>query len=166
MEDVSMYKLTIGISILFVIGLVATGVLLIVPDQAAAQGQCHKINTTQTSVINPSDFTTVGEFKSGILKGVSKFTGDQASVTPIPGPAVPTVSYTGILEITTNKGTLTTRGVGVFETAPFGIGTQFDRVIAGTERFAGATGFLYYTFKADGTGTAFTSVVSGEICLN
>jgi len=149
-----------------VIGLVATGLLLIAPDPAEAQGQCHKINTTQMSVINPSDFTTVGEFKSGILKGTSKFTGDQASVTPIPGPAVPTVSYTGILEITTNKGTLTTRGVGVFETAPFGIGTQFDRVIGGTGLFAGATGFLYYTFTGDASGAAFTSVVSGEICVN
>jgi hypothetical protein len=72
----------------------------------------------------------------------------------------------GILEITTRKGTLTTRGIGVFETAPSGIGVQFDRVLGGTGLFAGATGVLYYTFTADETGAAFTSVVSGEICVN
>lgn len=158
-------KLSRGLAILFVISLIATGLLLIAPDPAEAQGQCHKINTTQTSVIN-ADFVAVGEFKSGLLKGTSKFTGVLSSVTPITGLVLPTSSYTGTLEITTDQGTLTTRGVGVFETVPFGIGTQFDRVIAGTERFAGATGHLYYTFKADGTGAAFTSVVSGEICVN
>jgi hypothetical protein len=40
--------------------------------------------------------------------------------------------YTADLEITTKKGTLTTRSVGVFEGMPFGLGTQFDRVIGGT----------------------------------
>lgn len=160
------HKLTTKLNLLRVISLVGAALLWLAPDPAVAKGQCHAINTTQTSVANFADFTTVGEFKSGILKGTSKFTGDQASVTLIPGPATPTVSYTGILEITTDKGTLTTRGVGVFETVPFGIGAQFDRVIGGTDRLAGATGFLYYTFKADGTGAAFTSVVSGEICVN
>ena len=88
-----------------------------------------------------------------------------SAITQIPGPPVYTVSYTGILTITTDKGALTTRGVGVFETGPFGIGVQFDRVIGGTGLFAGATGFLYYTFTGDASGAAFTSVVSGEICV-
>ena len=159
-------KLSTGLKILLVIGLVATGLLLIAPDQARAQDQCHKINTTQTSVIN-ADFVAVGEFKSGLLKGTSKFTGDLNSLKPIPDPESPLASsYMGILEITTGKGTLTTRGIGVFETVPSGIGVQFDRVIGGTGLFAGADGFLYYTFTADETGAAFTSVVSGEICVN
>jgi hypothetical protein len=53
----------------------------------------------------------------------------------------------------------------VFETGPSGIGVQFDRVIGGTGLFAGATGFLYYTFTGDASGAAFASVVSGEICV-
>jgi hypothetical protein len=164
-------KLITGLNFLLVIGLVATGLMLIAPDQTEAQGQCHKINTTLTSVANFSDFTTVGEIKSGPLKGTTKFTGDPASLTPIIGPSLPpveprTFSYTGNLEITTDQGTLTTRGVGVFEGVPFGIGTQFDRVIGGTDRFAGATGVLYSTFAADATGGAFTSAVSGEICVH
>lgn len=158
-------KLSTGLRILFVIGLFIPGVLWVAPDQAQAKGQCHQINTTQTSVIDAS-FKAVGEFKSGLLKGTSTFEGDLDSVKQIPGPSVTTVSYAGILEITTDKGTLTTRGVGVFETGPFGIGVQFDRVIGGTGLFAGATGFLYYTFTGDASGAAFTSVVSGEICVN
>jgi hypothetical protein len=158
-------KLITGLKRLFVICLVVTGLTLSASAQAEAKGQCHKINTTQTSVLDPSNFTTVGEFKSGLLKGTSTFAGEQDAVTPIPGPSVLTVSYTGILTITTDKGILTTRGVGVFETGPFGIGAQFDRVIGGTGFFAGATGFLYYTFTGDASGAAFTSVVSGEICV-
>jgi hypothetical protein len=157
-------KLMTGLRSLFVIGLIATGLTLIAPDQAQAKGQCHKINTMQTSVIDAS-FKAVGEFKSGLLKGTSTFEGDLDSVKQIPGPSVTTVSYAGILEITTDKGTLTTLGVGVFETVPSGIGVQFDRVLSGTGLFAGATGFLYYTFTGDASGAAFTSVVSGEICV-
>jgi hypothetical protein len=154
----------VGIRLLVVLGLVVTSLLLIAHDPVEAKGQCHQINTTQTSVIG-TGFKAVGEFKSGLLKGPSEFIGEEASVAPIPGPSRPTASYTGILTITTNKGTLTTRGVGVFETDPFGIGVQFDRVIGGTGLFAGATGFLYYTFTGDASGVAFTSVVSGEICV-
>jgi hypothetical protein len=78
----------------------------------------------------------------------------------------PTFSYTGDLLITTVKGTLTTRSVGVFESGAFGRGTQFDRVIAGTGLYSGAEGFLSFNFEADATGAAFTSTVTGEICVH
>ena len=77
----------------------------------------------------------------------------------------PISSYTGDLQITTPKGTLTTRSVGVFEGGPFGRGTQFDRVIAGTGLYSGASGFLYFNFEANDTGAAFTSSVVGEVCV-
>jgi hypothetical protein len=164
-------KMIAGFSVLLVVCLAATGLMWLAPGQAEAKGQCHQINTTHTSVADFENFTTEGEVKSGFLKGTTHFTGDPASLIPItsmPSPPVEplTFSYTGDLQIMTDKGILKTRGVGVFEGVPFGIGTQFDRVIGGTDLFDGAEGFLYYTFVADETGAAFTSAVSGEICVN
>jgi len=74
--------------------------------------------------------------------------------------------YTADLEINTKKGTLTTRSVGVFEGMPFGLGTQFDRVIGGTGIFEGAEGNLFLKFEAHETGGAFVSGVSGKIWLD
>jgi hypothetical protein len=163
-------QLVIGLS-LFVALLGVIGGALTWPRLAEAKGQCHKINTTMTSVADFSNFTTAGEIKSGFLKGTTKFTGDPDALTPITSATKPpvkpeTFSYIGDLEITTNKGILTTRGVGVFEAVPFGRGTQFDRVIAGTGVFAGANGFLQFNFVADDTGGAFSSSVSGEVCVS
>jgi hypothetical protein len=156
----------------FLVGLiVVAGGMPTGSRQAKAEGQCHKINTTQTVVADFATFTTDGEIKSGFLKGTTKFTGDQSSLSPITSTNSPpveplTFSYTGNLEITTPGGTLTTRSVGVFEGIPFGVGTQFDRVIGGTGLFNGANGFLFFIFEADSTGGAFVSSVSGEVCVN
>lgn len=89
---------------------------------------------------------------------------------PITGDTSPPVemqtsSYTGDLQITTAKGVLTTRSVGVFAGVPFGRGAQFDQVIAGTGLYDGAEGFLYFNFEADDTAAAFTSTVTGEVCV-
>jgi hypothetical protein len=159
---------------LAVAGLILAGLLAIsgsmsFDNRAAASSQCHHIYTIQTVVANFEEFTTEGEIKFGLLKGKTKFTGDPTSLATINGltspPLNPTSAYTGDLVITTETGTLTTRGVGVFEGVPFGRGTQFDRVIAGTGQFDGAEGHLYFNFVADNTGGAFTSIVSGEICV-
>lgn len=168
--DAHAKKTRIGLAgfTLLVLLLLAWGILL--TERADAQGQCHKINTTQTAVADFLNFTTQGEVKSGFLKGTTLFTGDASSLTVIDGDVSPpleedTFSYTGDLQITTAKGVLTTRSVGVFEAIPFGRGTQFDGVIAGTGIFEEAAGHLYFNFVADETGAAFTSSVSGEICV-
>jgi len=164
------WPIRIGVASLCFVGLVIVTGDALFSTQAEAQGQCHNINTTQTAVADFAHFTTAGEIKSGFLKGTTKFTGDPASLTQItstPSPPLkPTFSYTGDLLITTPSGTLTTRSVGVFESGPFGRGTQFDRVIAGTGLYSGAEGFLYFNFEGDATGAAFTSTVMGEICVN
>jgi hypothetical protein len=49
---------------------------------------------------------------------------------------------------------------------PFGLGTQFDRVIGGTGIFEGAEGNLFFKFEAHETGGAFVSGVSGKIWLD
>ena len=108
--------------------------------QGEAKMECEEIEASQTVTADLSTFTTTGTIR-GDLKGTTQFTGDATSLTPITGtvspPLNPTFSYTGNLVITTQKGTLTTRSVGMFEIVPFGTGTQFDRVIAGTGKFQG-----------------------------
>jgi hypothetical protein len=165
-------KMLLGVTSLLVVRVMAmAGGMLTWPAPAEAEGRCHKIHATQTAVADFTEFTTAGEIKSGLLKGTTKFTGDPASLTQITSSVFPLVetltsSYTGELEITTRKGTLTTRSVGVFEGVPFGVGVQFDRVIGGTGVFEGADGVLFFRFEADHTGGAFTSSVSGEVCIH
>jgi hypothetical protein len=164
-------KLLVGVT-----GLLGVGVIAVadgMPARSApaeADGRCHAIRATQTAVADFETFTTAGEITSGLLKGTTKFTGDGASLSQItsadsPPLKQPTSSYTGTIEITTRKGTLTTRSVGVFEGVPFGVGVQFDRVIGETGVFEGAGGVLFFRFEADQTGAAFTSAVRGEVCL-
>ena len=161
-----MRKMLVGVTSLLVVGvMVVAGGMLMWSTPAEAHGQCHKIHATQTAVADFEAFTTAGEITSGLLKGTTKFTGDLTSLTPITGAEPLTFSYTGDLEITTRKGTLTTRSVGVFEGVPFGVGVQFDRVIKGMGGFEGAEGVLFFRFEADDTGAAFTSSVNGEVCL-
>ena len=164
------WKGNLGIVSAVLVGFaVMTGIGLFF-SQAEAKGQCHKINTTQTVVADFTNFTTAGEIKSGFLQGTTAFTGDPTSLAQITAASSPpieplTFSYTGDLQIITSKGVLKTRAVGVFEGIPFGRGTQFDRVTGGTGLYNGATGFLYFSFQADETGAAFTSSVSGEVCI-
>jgi len=163
-------KIFVGVTSLFFVGLLVVTGNICLPSQAKAQEQCHKINTTLTSIADFDTFTTEGEIKSGFLKGTTMLIGDPTSQTPITSEALPpleplTFSYTGNLEITTRKGILITRSVGVFEAVPFGLGTQFDRVIDGTGLFDGAEGYLFLNYKADDTGGGFTSSVRGEICV-
>ena len=164
-------KMILGITSLLVGLIVVAAGTLTGSRQTKAEGQCHQINTTQTVVADFATFTTAWEIKLGFLKGTTKFTGDPSSLSPITDTNLPpveplTFSYSGDLEITTHDGTLATRSVGVFEGVPFGVGTQFDRVIGGTGLFNGASGFLFFIFEADSTGEAFVSSVSGEVCVN
>jgi hypothetical protein len=167
-----MRKIFLGMTRLLAVGVVVVaGGVPRWPTPAEAERQCHTIHTMQTAVADFATFTTAGEITSGLLKGTTKFTGDPASLTQITSAVSPPVepltsSYTGDLEITTRKGTLTTRSVGVFEGVPFGLGVQFDRVIRGTGVFEGANGFLFFHFEADHTGGAFTSSVRGEVCVH
>ena len=164
-------KIVIRVTSLLFVGLLVVTCGILLSSQANANGQCHKINTTIISLADFSTFTTQGEIKSGFLKGTTKFIGDALSLTQITStvspPVVPfTSSYTGDLKITTKRGTLTTRGVGIFEPGPFGLGTQFDRVISGTGLFDGADGYLFFNFETDDTGGVFTGSVIGEVCVN
>ena len=152
----------LGVSLLCV-----GGSNVVLPSYGKADIACEKIEAKQTVLADLSTFTTTGTIR-GDLRGTTQFTGDATSLVPIAGtvlpPLNPTTAYTGTLVITTRKGTLTSRSVGIFELIPFGTDTQFDRIIAGTGEFRGATGLLYFTFTANGDLSGFSSVVTGELC--
>jgi hypothetical protein len=78
-----------------------------------------------------------------------------------------TVSYTGLLTITTPEGTLTLRDVGIFDTDVGGGDGEFasrSRVVTGTERFAGATGILFFHGDTAPDFT-FSAPFDGQICV-
>ena len=152
----------------FVLGAVAAG-LVGLAHGALGATHCKDVSGTLTSTANFGNFTTQGTI-SGSLKGSTFFTGDASSLAPVTAssspPLNPTDAYTGDLAITTKKGVLKTRSVGVFELVPNGFGTEFDRVLGGhsTGKFSGATGHLYFNFQSDATGSVFTSTYTGQIC--
>lgn len=52
---------------------------------------------------------------------------------------------------------------GLFELAPFGVGTEFDRVIAGTGKYRGASGLFHFNFVGNADLSELTSSVIGEL---
>ena len=78
-----MWKINVNVASLILIGLIAVTGTILWSSLATATGQCHPINTTQTTVADFANFTTTGEIKSGFLKGTTKFTGDASALTPI-----------------------------------------------------------------------------------
>jgi hypothetical protein len=113
---------------------------------------------------SPVGLCTAGVFQGdGLLAGTTSFIADGlAPAAGMPAVEAPTtLSYSGLLTITTRKGSLTTRDTGIFDTAA-GLFSSRDVILSGTGIFVGATGHLLIT----GTGTStFDSEVSGEICL-
>jgi hypothetical protein len=141
-------------------------------QDASADGRCHRIDddaglqstATTDGCTSPVGLCTAGTFKGDhLLRGTTSFVAD--GLAPAAGmPAVEagtTLSYSGLLTITTHRGTLTTRDTGIFDTAA-GLFASRDIVVGGTGIFAGATGHIFF----HGTGTtSFDSAAAGEICL-
>jgi hypothetical protein len=167
-EDLELKKM-----LLFVVGLVTVGAggAPSIKD-AGAHNRCHRLNGNggiQSSVVtegctSPVGLCTAGVFQGDhLLRGTTSFVAD--AVVPaagMPGIEAPTtLSYSGLLTITTRAGSLTTRDTGIFDTAA-GLFSSRDIIVAGTGIFEGATGHIFYT----GTGTTtFDADASGEICL-
>ena len=131
---------------------------------------CKNIKATLRTTADFETFTATGTV-SGDLKGTIQFTGDASSLTPISSETFPplnpsTLSFTSELDFITKKGTITTRGVGVSEIGPLGVGTELHQIIAGTERYENATGTFYLAVKADETGANFIEHLTGQICFD
>jgi hypothetical protein len=140
--------------------------------ETVAHGRCHRLNGNggiQASLVtegctSPVGLCTAGVFTGdGLLKGTTSFVADAVAPSAgMPGVEAPTtLSYTGLLTITTRRGTLTLRDTGIFDTAA-GLFSSRDVIVGGTGLFTGVTGHLFFT----GTGTSsLDSQATGEICF-
>jgi hypothetical protein len=160
--------------LLFVIGLAAFGVGSAsdsLVKEAAAKQRCHVLSgkgTISSSVTAAGCTSPVGLCTAGVIEGDHLLSGTTSFIADALAPAagllteVPTtLSYSGLLTITTSEGTLTTRDTGIFDTAA-GLFASRDIIVSGTGIFAGATGHLFFA----GTGTTtFDAPITGEVCL-
>ncbi len=131
-------------------------------DDDDDDSDCQTINAFLVSTTE--DGVTTEGVITGDLEGTTMFAID---LDPPPSPVGNSLAYTGSLTITTEDGSFTTNGTGVFEPGPGGLGTQFDRLDPeqGTGIYAGATGELFFNFRTNDAGDGFASVVTGTICL-
>lgn len=136
--------------------------LFSLPQSVAAVSNCQQAKGN-LSVVNNGNGTTSGTItQSGKLNGTTQaaFT---SALTPTPDPN--TFSYTDDFTVTTNRGILKTRNVGLFDVATrlFSEIARIDQN-ASTGDFAGATGVLYINGKTTDGGATFQAEITGEIC--
>ena len=132
-------------------------------QSVAAVSNCQKAKGN-LSVVNNGNGTTSGTItQSGKLYGATQavFT---SALTPTPDPN--TFSYTDDFTVTTNRGVLKTRNIGVFDVAT-GLFSEIARIDPNTSTgdFAGATGVLYVNGKTTDGGATFQAEITGEICF-
>lgn len=100
------------------------------------------------------------------LRGTTYFKGDSSAAGPSTGLAG-FVSYSGVFEYTTDRGTLVTRETGVTNTSTglpqSGAVTAYQQIQDATGEFAGATGFFFVSGRS-ASGHVVTQV-TGEICV-
>jgi hypothetical protein len=140
--------------------LLAAGLL----SSPARADSCKKVDTTIVTSFfvagctSPVGLCTAGVTASGPLAGTTRFT----ALTLVPSPGAPDVLlYTGVLVITTRKGTVTIEDRGLFNTVT-GAFFELEQVVAGTGKFKHATGML--TSQGFATGTGFSGTITGMIC--
>ncbi len=118
--------------------------------------------------LSPVGLCTAGEItRGGLLNGTTEFTALGIAVAAgMPGiEPDTTLSYHGVLTITTKHGTLEISDVGVFDQVT-GVFSELDRVVSGTGRFETASGTLFIYGDAFADGSGFTGSIAGEVCLD
>jgi hypothetical protein len=150
------------------IGLGALGIAASSPARAAPDEQCFTVNGGIIEGRLTSPTTTEGTLRgAGPLNGSTALAIETfAASAGLPGVPIDTLSYTGTFEITTNRGTLTLRDVGVFDSDldTDGEFTSRGRVIEGTGRWEGATGVVFFWGDTEPDGT-FTAEANGTVCI-
>ena len=138
---------------------------------ALAHGnKCKKIHAdlveiSSTEGCNPGLATCfLGEVDGNHgVRGVTHFNGDAGAAGPATSPGF--ISYSGPFEYRLEKGTLTMRETGVTTSGPAaGVVTAYQKIVAGTGEFAGATGYFFVSGLKDGHGMIDT-FINGEICF-
>jgi len=160
-------------ALMIAVGIVGIGGAGVLVHDTDAHGRCVRLkgkggirsSQVTTGCTSPVGLCTAGVYQGEwFLEGTTSFVADAlAPSAGLPGAveAPTTLSYSGLLTITTPDGTLTTRDTGIFDTAN-GLFAARDLVVGGTGDFAGATGYIFWT----GTGvTEFDARSTGELCF-
>jgi len=141
--------------------------------EADARQSCRKIHGTITShITDPANCTSpVGLCTAGTITGGGPLNGATVFTTLalapsacLPGVPPTTLSYTGVLTISTRRGTVTTTDVGLLDQANL-VFTEIDTVQGGTGEFAGATGTWLISGPVIDNGTGFRGDITGELCV-
>ena len=133
---------------------------LLAPAQLQAEEVCIPINAKAKGAFTGPTTTASQITGGGILHGT---TTAALTITGVISPGV--VSFEGTLVITTKQGTLTLFVFdGVFDLVT-GEFSSDSTVTAGTGRFAGSTGGLFFHGFTFPDGTFIDDEISGEICV-
>lgn len=126
------------------------------------------VETRSTVGCKPGDdFCFLGEVDGNHgLRGTTYFKGEQGALFPSGAPTFR--SYVGNFEYYTANGTLTMREMGMTEppnvnNPESGVVNAFQRIVAGTGEFAGATGYLFVS--GFNRNQRIVTTVRGEICM-
>jgi hypothetical protein len=139
-----------------------TTVSLAAAIPARAEVTCHKINATGEGAFTGPTSTESQIIGGGILHGTT--TADLV-ITGI-DPTTGALTYIGTLVLTDEHGTLT---LGIFDGLYDPLTGEFsnDSIVAsGTDRFAGATGGLFFHGFVFPNGTFIDDAIVGEICVD
>jgi hypothetical protein len=136
---------------------------------ATAEPSCKPIVAVQRDVLlaencpSPVAFCAGGTITGNHgLRGTTFFSA--LSFDPIAGDPVGRLVVPGISTFTTDDGVLTISDVSAFD-VPRGTFAGVGRIVAGTGRFAGATGDIFTTGRVGADGTTFVTDTTGEICV-
>src|SRR5262249_13054142 len=95
-----------------------------------------------------------------IAPAVGGSAGLPASVEP-----TTTLSYGGEFTVFGERGSITYRTVGVYDTV-LQLFTEIDRIVSGTGMFANASGSIYISGVGLDGGLHLEGNVTGEVCIN
>ena len=133
---------------------------------------CHRVHGriqssfTSTNCTSPVGLCTEGMITgAGLLDSATTFLA--LDVAPSAGmPAVEpsaNLSYSGVLTITTRRGTLVTHDLGVLDAATASF-TEIERPASGTGIFANVSSVFFISGALVNNGTGFDGELSGELC--
>jgi hypothetical protein len=144
-------------------------ILSLMTGSVFAKERCHRakgnisVSFTSQDCSSPYGMCTTGEVRGDhFLRGTTKYTVEQIGGVAGDPYGQATVSYRGVLTLTTKHGTLTITDLGIWDEVAGVISSQ-SPTLSGTGDFEGVHG-LFFT---NGTATqpGFSSAISGNICV-
>jgi hypothetical protein len=135
---------------------------------SAAHVTCHEVHGTIDTAFSggpcesATGLCTAGTItRAGRLEGTTSYKLDVLAASARPEAS----SYAGVLTLTTNQGTLTLDDTGMVDFGG-GVFTEYQTVVGGTGRFAGATGTLFASGFLTADRTGFGGPISGTLCTS